>query len=419
VPQENSCERETASVSQEGRTAIWILVVCSAALVVGCGASPEREASVVGTTIDASISPASPPSSPSATAAPATTTDTAVRVDPPLRRVTLAFTGDNLTHSPVVRQAERNAAGRGHDFSPMYRRIAPLISSVDLAVCHLETPIAPPGEPLSTAPLYGVPASIVDALAGAGYDRCSTASNHTFDRGTAGIDTTVAELERVGISQVGMARTPAEAQPRIVRVNDVRIAHLSYTFSYNGLRPPTGQEWRSNLIDPAKMVADALEVRRLGAEIVIVSVHDGDERFARPTSRQRDVARTLTEYGLVDLIVGHHAHVLQPIEQVNGRWVAYGLGNFISNMPTGPSWPASTQDGAVLVVEITERRRGGFDVGRPVVHPTWVDRERGWVIRPVLGDLADPSVPAAVKGALAVSLERTRSVVGDFLAPAP
>jgi hypothetical protein len=404
-------------VSRESRAVLWIVLVSSTALIAGCGTRNATEA--VGESSPAPTSVVVTASTVPVTAAPATTTDTAKRVDPPLRRLTLAFTGDNLTHSPIVRQAERNAGGLGHDFSPMYARIAPLISSVDLAVCHLETPVAPPGEALSTAPLYGVPASIVDALAGAGYDRCSTASNHTFDRGIAGIDTTVAELERVGITQVGMARTPQEAQLRLVRVNGVRIAHLSYTFSYNGLRPPAGQEWRSNLIDQGKMVADAARARDLGADIVIVSVHDGDERFARPTSRQRAVAQALTAYGLVDLVVGHHAHVLQPIEQVNGRWVAYGLGNFISNMPTGPSWPASTQDGAVLVVEVVERRSGGFDIGRPVVHPTWVDRERGWVIRPVLADLADPQVPAAVKGALAASLDRTRSVLGDFLAAGP
>ena len=78
----------------------------------------------------------------------------------------------------------------------MLARIAPLIGAADLGVCHLETPIAPPGEALSTAPLYGVPAEVATALAAAHYDRCSTASNHSLDRGTTGIDATVAALGR-------------------------------------------------------------------------------------------------------------------------------------------------------------------------------------------------------------------------------
>jgi hypothetical protein len=86
-------------------------------------------------------------------------------------------------------------------------------------------------------------------------------------------------------------------------------------------------------------------------------------------------------------------------------------------MPTGSQWPASTQDGDIVQLTISARPDGTFEVSRPVVHPTWVDRNDGWVIRPVLADLADPSVSAATKVALQASLDRTRMVVGDFLAP--
>ena len=90
----------------------------------------------------------------------------------------MAFTGDTLVHSPLWRRAAFNAAGSGYDFRPMLERLRPVLEPVDLAVCHFETPIAPEGEALSTAPIYGVPAEIADALVAAGYDRCSTASNH-------------------------------------------------------------------------------------------------------------------------------------------------------------------------------------------------------------------------------------------------
>ena len=94
----------------------------------------------------------------------------------------MAFVGDILPHSPLVARAQGNEQG----FSPMFEDIMPLIASADLAICHLETPIAPQGEDLSTFPFFGVPATITEAIAKAGFDRCSTASNHTYDRGLKG-----------------------------------------------------------------------------------------------------------------------------------------------------------------------------------------------------------------------------------------
>ena len=329
----------------------------------------------------------------------------------------MAFTGDTLVHSPLWRRAEMNAAGIGYDFRPMLERLRPVLEPVDLAVCHLETPIAPEGEALSTAPTYGVPAEVADGLVAAGYDRCSTASNHTLDRGTAGIDRTVGTLESVGIEQSGMARTPAEIAPRLFDVAGVAVTHLSYTFSYNGIRPPPGEEWRSALIDPLRIVADAIEARRLGAEIVIVSLHWGVEGRTAPSDAQRLIAEGLTASGAIDLIVGHHAHVLQPIEQVNSTWVMFGLGNILSNMPAGEDWPAASQDGAVATVEFTVGADGEVAVAPPVVYPTWVDKNAGFVVRLVAADLASSEIDDTTRHRLKASLDRTRQVVGEFVAP--
>lgn len=394
-----------------------VLATCLVS-VVACGVADEP--AMVDQVVGRDVEPVAlaPLELPPARELPAVTTEQARRVDPPRRSFTMAFTGDNLTHSPIVRQAGRNAGGAGFDFRPMYDQVRDVLRSVDVAVCHLETPIVPPGEALSTAPIYGVPPQVADGLAHAGYRRCSTASNHTLDRGVAGIEATVVNLERVGIAQVGMARTPAEAVAPVFTVRDVRVAHLSYTFSYNGLQPPPGEAWRSNLIDAPRIFADAADARDRGAEVVVVSLHDGNEGSAVPTTRQRSVAEAITAFGMVDLVVGHHAHVLQPIEQVNGRWVLFGLGNFISNMPTGPQWPAASQDGAIVTVTVTEQDDGSFVVEQPVVHPTWVHRDAGgWLIRLVQRDLADPATPPGLRAALQASLERTQRLLGPFLAP--
>lgn len=345
----------------------------------------------------------------------------AIRLTPPARSFTVSAAGDILPHSPLWDQAARNAGGAGRDFGPMFAEIAPLLESSDLAICHLETPIAPAGEPLSTAPLYGVPVEIAAGIASAGYDRCSTASNHSLDRGAAGIDRTVSALAYVGVAQSGTARTPQEAQPAVFPVQGIAVSHLSYSYGYNGLNPPAGEEWRANLMDASRIVADATSARRSGAQVVIVSLHWGNERVREPTGEQRRVAAAITATGTVDLIVGHHAHVLQPIEMVNGVWVLYGLGNQLSNHRLSEWWPADAQDGAIVSVRITLTRTGGgpndvrVDVGRPSVRPTWVDRDNGWVIRDVVSDLADPGTVVSRQQQLTASLARTASVLGAFM----
>ncbi|MEO6122904.1 MAG: CapA family protein [Ilumatobacteraceae bacterium] len=334
---------------------------------------------------------------------------------PVLRRATFVFSGDTLPHSPVVRAANTFAGGAGFDFAPMFARIASVISAADLAVCHLETPIAPPGSALSTYPQYGVPAEVTVGLASAGYDRCSTASNHTIDRGVAGIDATVDALAAVAVSQAGMARNPAEATVALLDVNGINVAHLSFTMDLNGGHLPISEPWRSNIISADAVIAAAQDARARGADVVIVSLHWGTERRNTPNDFQIRIADAVTASGAVDLIVGHHAHVIQPIQQINDRWVVFGLGNFLSNMPTGDTWPASTQDGMMVTTAITEQADGTFVVDRPVVVPTWVDRSNGFVIRPVIADLADPSVSDAVKAQLSASLARTSAVVGEFV----
>lgn len=254
------------------------------------------------------------------------------------------------------------------------------------------------------------------ALAAAGFDRCSAASNHTIDRGAAGIDHTVATLRANGLGVSGMATTPAEIQPQVFTVNGARLSHLSYTFSYNGLRLPAGEAWRSALIEPERIIADATIARLLGSELTIVSMHWGVEGRAEVTSAQRQLAEQLTASGAIDLIVGHHAHVLQPIEQINGVWVVFGLGNMISNLPTSDRWPAASQDGAVVTIEFRRGDTPALHSTRPVVHPTWVDRHGGFRVYPVLTVLADETISDGLRWELERSLARTTGVLGDYLA---
>ena len=326
--------------------------------------------------------------------------------------ITMAFVGDILPHSPLVARAQQNEQG----FSPMFEDITPLIASADLAICHLETPIAPQGEALSTFPFFGVPPTITEAIAKAGFDRCSTASNHTYDRGVTGIDETVNALLANNVAQSGMARTPSEIEPQTFSVKGVTLSHLSYTFSYNGLSLPQDQEWRSALINTDRILRDAKTAREMGASAVIVSMHWGNEKSHQLNSQQISVADALTKSGFVDLIIGHHAHVVQPIEKVNGVWVIYGMGNVLSNLPTDERWPASSQDAAVFTITMRRSTAGKVSFDTPVVHPTWVDKQNGWIIRDIEKSLSNSNNSSVNARELELSLGRTTRVLGDFIA---
>jgi len=384
---------------------------------IGCSSTD-----VVVSDMSSAPSTAATPLAPSTTA---TTTQPTTTTVPGPRTVTMAFSGDVLVHSPIWRQAERWAqeAGRpGYDFSPFFALTRPLVESVDLAVCHLEVPLRLPGREPSTHPLYGAPAEVIAGIASGGYDHCSTASNHTLDQGTLGIDLTVAEFERVGITQSGMARSPDDIEPRVTTVatasGPVAVSLLSYTWSFNGLQLPADEPWRSALIDPDRIVADAMKARTRGAELVVVSLHWGAEKVHAVTGEQRAWAEQITASGAVDLIVGHHAHVVQPIEQVNGVWVVFGLGNVLSNHPSTDEWPAASQDAMIVTVSATVHPDGRRIVSAPVAYPTWVDKQSGRVIRDVVAELGDPGVPPGRRSALEASRDRTADIVGSYL-PAP
>lgn len=354
-----------------------------------------------------------PPRTAPPTTLPAATTAGPTTVAPALGRVTMAFTGDVLTHRVINREALQTDGS--YDYTSMLTNIAPLVSAADLAICHLEAPVAPAGEDVMVAPeRLSSAASITTALAAAGFDRCSTASNHTADRGAGGVDATVAAFAEAGIAQSGMATSGAERLPAIVTVNGVRVAHLSYAYGFDGRTFPAGEQWRGNLIDPQRVIDDAVAERARGAEVVVVSLHWGASQVRQPTADQRAIADAITASGQVDLIVGHHAHVLQPISQVNGVWVVWGLGDFLSDLPTSDEWGASTQDGALVSVTFERSADGTIAVGTPSAQPTWCDKDNGHIVRST-AEQTDPALSEVVREQLRRSEERTRAVLGEFV----
>ena len=331
--------------------------------------------------------------------------------------LTLVASGDVLPHGPVLRRAADDGAraGQRYDFRPMLAELRPLVAGADLALCHLEVPLSRDGRAVASWPSFNAPPELAAALRWAGYDACSTASNHAMDRGAGGVAATLDVLDRAGLRHDGTARDAAEAAAStIVDVRGLRVGLLSYAYGLNSGRLPSGQPWLVNLIDPARIVEDARAARRAGARFVVVLLHWGQENQAAPTPSQRELARRLLAAPEVDLILGHHVHVVQPIEQVGGKWVAYGMGNSLSNQ-TPACCAAGSQDG--VLVQVTIARDGDGPRVRAVRYvPTWVEHP-GFRVRPVPAALADRSLTPDARQALEASRDRTRRAVGPAVPP--
>ncbi|WP_214320025.1 CapA family protein [Nonomuraea sediminis] len=283
------------------------------------------------------------------------------------RSFTVAATGDVLLHGPLIAQARRDGHGKGLDFYPLLKGVRDVIGAADLAICHLETPLAPPGGPFHGYPVFSVPPQVVRAIKRVGYDTCSTASNHTIDQGAAGVRRTLRALEAAGLRHAGSARSAAEAaRVTLLEVRGVRVAHLSYTYGTNGMMEPRNKPWLVNDgLDPRVIIKAARRARAEGAEVVIVSLHWGTEYQHAPDARQRRVAGRLLASPAIDLIVGHHAHVVQPWDRIHGKWVVYGLGNQVANPSAGPE---GTHQGVIAWFRF-RRTREGWSV-RPALLPT-------------------------------------------------
>lgn len=291
----------------------------------------------------------------------------------PADSFTVLGTGDVLIHPELTEQAARDAqqTGRGaHDFRPLLEDVGPAVSEADLAICHLEVPLAEEGGPFSGWPDFNAPPELAGALADTGYDACSTASNHTLDQGADGVVRTLEGLDEAGIEHAGAARSEEEANnPSVMDVQGVAVGHVSFTFGFNGHPKPDGKPWIANRLDVDDVTDAAESARSDGAEVVIASLHWGPEYTHEPSAEQRRIAEEVLDDGSVDLILGHHAHVVQPIDVIDGKWVAYGLGNHVARHaePRGTS-----EEGIAAQFEFT-RTSDGWDVHAAEYMPTLVD----------------------------------------------
>ncbi|ATL31208.1 CapA family protein [Streptomyces formicae] len=287
---------------------------------------------------------------------------------------TVAAAGDILIHPQLTEQARKDAkaTGKGEqglDFRPMLAGVKPVISKADLGICHFEPVVGKPKGPFQSYPDFLVPPQIATAIKDVGYDQCSTASNHTLDHGPAGVTRTLNTLDKAGLRHTGSARSAAEAnKPLITEVKGVKVAQIAFAFGFNGREIPKNKPWVVNQNDFDAIAAAEKKARGAGAEVVILSIHWGRENQPNASGPQLKLARKIAKETGINLVIGHHAHVVQPMERVEGTWIAYGLGNQIArhDVPTG-----LTEEGAIGWFEFV-KRGGKWDVDAKYV-PTFTE----------------------------------------------
>lgn len=247
--------------------------------------------------------------------------------------VNLTFVGDAMQHAPQITAAQRPDGS--YDYSDCFVHLRDDIAWADLAVVNLECPLG--GKPYTGYPCFSAPDSYARQLRDVGFDLFLTANNHCLDRRDKGLVRTCQALDSLGIPHIGTYRDQQERDqhiPYIVNVKGMKIAFLDYTYGTNGI--PIQGDVVVDFIDQQRIADDIALARQRGAHAICVNLHWGVEYSLKPVASQRTLAEWLVSQG-VDLIIGGHPHVVEPMEvrysQEHDKNVllVYSLGNFISN----------------------------------------------------------------------------------------
>lgn len=267
-----------------------------------------------------------------------------------VEKATLAAIGDILIHDWLYEDAKTQ---NGYNFKPMLKQVKPLLLKPDLLLANQETVLGGTELGLSSYPMFNSPQEVGDAFIDAGVDIVSTANNHSLDKGEKGILAAINYYHKKGLPYVGSFKDQADQQTlRILNANGIRVAYLAYTFGTNGIPIPSGKKYLVNLIDGQKMKNDIQRAKQK-ADIVVISIHWGNEYQRLPSDKQKRLAQFLSNEG-ADIIFGHHPHVLEPMDWIQAKdgrktFVVYSLGNFLS----GQIWDYK-DIGGIASIDITK-----------------------------------------------------------------
>ncbi len=269
----------------------------------------------------------------------------------------MSVIGDIMSHSTNFKNAY-NPSTKDYDFSNTFSNIKSYIKNADIAVGNLETTFAGKSRGYSGYPTFNTPEALGKNLKDLGVDILTTANNHCMDKGYSGLKSTLDFLDRFGISHTGTSRSEEEQNTILIKdVNGIKIAFLSFTYGTNGITIPSDKKYAVNLINKDLIKKQINLAKKENVDLIAVSMHWGIEYQLKQNKNQKDLADFLFKNG-VDLILGSHPHVLEPMEKrtitlddgtKKDGFVIYSLGNFMSGQIY-----ANTKSTVILDIQITK-----------------------------------------------------------------
>lgn len=277
------------------------------------------------------------------------------------KHFSMSVIGDIMCHNSQYKDAYTRAGT--YDFSYVFEDIKDYINGADIAVGNLETTFAGKARGYSNYPRFNTPEQLAYNLKDFGIDVVSTANNHCMDTNFSGLVSTLNYLDDAGIAHTGTNATRKDQNKILVKeVNGIKIAFLSFTYGTNGIPVPSDKFFAVNLIDDNFIVKQLSLAKEQNPDLICVSMHWGIEYQTKQNSEQERLANLLFTNG-VDVILGSHPHVLQPMEKktitledgsTKDCFVIYSLGNFMSGQTK-----ANTRNSIILNISFTKSGETG------------------------------------------------------------
>ena len=278
---------------------------------------------------------------------------------------TLTAIGDIMCHNTQYLDAYNDETGE-YDFSYVFDDISLYTKTADICVGNLETTFAGEDVGYSSYPTFNTPDSLAYELKDIGVDVLSTAGNHALDKGFNGLSRTIDVLNDADISHLGTYKSKEEQDKTLIKyVKGIKIAFVNFTYGTNGIPIPSDKPYCVNLIDENLMKEQIDRAKEEEPDIIIACMHWGTEYKTTPSSTQEQLADFLFKNG-VDIILGTHPHVLEPMEKrtvtlddgsTKDGFVIYSLGNFIADQNA-----EYTRDSIILNIDITKHTDGKITI---------------------------------------------------------
>lgn len=287
--------------------------------------------------------------------------------------VRLVMVGDMLMHMPVNRSGIKSDGDM--DFSHLFTYTEKFISKADIAIANQEVILGGKELGISGYPMFNTYYEVGDALADAGFDVVLHATNHAMDRGKEGLLNCISywEEKHPDIAYLGIQDTQEERDTvYVTEQNGIKIAILNYTYGLNGLPLPEGMPYAVNLMDKEQMAKDIAKAKEL-SDFVVVCPHWGTEYVLKASSYQKNYARFFLENG-VDLVIGTHPHVIEPVEILrddygNEMLVYYSLGNYVNSTASEENDIGKRMLGAIAEVTVKKTENGDVLIDNYMAHP--------------------------------------------------